>query len=205
MSNTAIKFGDPVEYRGRTAIVVSDGARMGAIESRQSGGQVASTPALVVDLAVFNPVLGGDGKPKKVVGTSEQAALIGWLHDIPVDQVERAEDWFFTLSDDSLAALLKERERRNHEKAQAAQAQIEEQERTQVLAGVKIRPSDAVLAKAGELWKASIRQAEHAGEHDDIVLPTFDANPEAWKPWIERAKAAPAAEPQEPQKPPAVN
>ena len=190
MSNqNQISFGEAVEFQGQTAVVVSDGARVGVRETREPGGKINSVPTQVVDLAVFKPVKDGAGKVKNVVGTAERDKLVGWLHDIPVDQVQRAEDWFFTLTDDELEAVTKERARRNHEKAQAAQAQAAEAQKAKTLAGVKIRPSKQLLETAEKLWKDSIRAENHAGEHDEIVLPNFDAMPEEWAPWIEKAKS----------------
>ena len=195
MSNTnnqqKISFGDAVTFQGRTAIVVSAGARMGAKESRESGGKVSSIPTLVLDLAVFTPITDGAGKPRSVVGTAEQSKLVGFVHDIPLDQVEQAEDWFFSLSDEEAAALDKERQRRQHEKAQAQQAAQDEAEKAEALDGVQIRPSKRVLEVAEKLWKEHIRAEEHADEHEDVILPAYDAKPEAWKPWIEKAKLIP--------------
>jgi hypothetical protein len=175
MSQRQLSFGEPVEFQGRTHIVVSAGERV-AGETR------------VVDLAFFREVKDGAGKIKNVVGTAQQNELVGWLHDIPVEQIERTEDWFFTLSDEELAALLKERDRRNHEAAQAAQAAAAEEQKTQLLQGVKIKPSAAVLERARKLWEASIREEAHADEHDEVVLPAYEAQPQAWEPWIEQAK-----------------
>src|SRR5689334_11549728 len=95
MSSKQLSFGEAVEYRGRTAIVVSNGPR------------VISGDQLVVDLAVFNQIKDGAGKVKNIVGTAEQDKLVGFLHDIPIDQVEKAEDWFFSLSDEELDGLAK--------------------------------------------------------------------------------------------------
>lgn len=167
MSN--LKFGEPVEWNGRHAIVVG-------------------VKGDVVDLLLVNEIKNGAGKIQNVVGTARQTELVHFEHDIPAADISSVEDWFFSLKDEQVNALVNEHQRRQHEKAQALQASEAESQLIQMTEGVKIRPSDRVLATAEKLWKDTIRKAEQAGEHDEIELPSFEAQPELWKPWIEQAK-----------------
>lgn len=145
----------------------------------------------VIDGVFVRQLLGPDGKtPLNVVGSSRQAEMIQFRHDVPPSQYRTVEDWFFSLSDDELQAVLAERQRRIHEKQQADQAKASQEEEKQLVSGVVIKPSPALLEKAGQLWKQAIRDSQELDEHSEISLPEFEKSPEQWKPWIERAKSS---------------
>lgn len=169
-----LKFGDPVEWKGQNAMVV--GVRAGA------------NGLCVVDLLIVREVKNGAGQVLNVVGTARQVELVHFEHDVPAEEIERAEDWFFSLNAEELDALLKEKQRRDHERLQAEQAKLEQAQTASLLQDVKIRPSDRVLQTAEKLWKDAIRAESHADEHSEIELPSYESKPDLWKPWIEKAK-----------------
>lgn len=144
----------------------------------------------LVDLVFCKPVLSGDGKtPISVIGSSRQGELVQFRHDVPPSQYEVVEDWFFGLNDEELKGLLSERDRRIHEKQQADQAKQSQEEENALLGGVVIKPSQAVLDQAGELWKQAVRKSQQLDDHTEIALPDYGKSPEKWEPWIERAKS----------------
>jgi hypothetical protein len=169
-----LKFGEPVEWKGKNATIVG---------IRQIG------TGTVVDLLLVKEVRNGADLVQNVIGTARQVELVHFEHDIPAEEIERAEDWFFSLDDEQLDSLLKEKARRDHEKEQALQAAATQADEKQLLQDVKIRPSDRVLQTAEKLWKDAIRRDSHADEHEEIELPSFESKPELWKPWIDQAKS----------------
>jgi hypothetical protein len=174
-----LKFGEPVEWKGKNATIV--------------GVRTIGT-GTVVDLLLVKEVKNGADLVQNVIGTARQTELVHFEHDIPAEEIERAEDWFFSLDAQELDALLKEKYRRDHERLQAEQAKADQAASATLLQDVKIRPSDRVLHTAEKLWKDAVRAEQHADEHEEIELPSFESKPDLWKPWIEKAKGYISAE-----------
>lgn len=145
----------------------------------------------VLDIAFIQQLFAADGKTAlNVVGSSRQAEMVQFRHDVKPDQYELVEDWFFGLADEHLEALLKERSRRKEEKLQAEFAAAAQAREQATLAGVIIRPSAQLLDTARKLWLESLKEIQQVDEHSEIVLPDYGRDPESWKPWIEKAKQA---------------
>lgn len=183
MSNQqALKFGEAVEHKGQTAIIV--GVR-----------------GVLVDLLKVREVRNGADLVQNVIGTARQVELVHFEHDVPAEEIERAEDWFFSLNAKQVNALLNEKDRRDHERQQAEQAKADQAASATLLQDVKIRPSNRVLQTAEKLWKDAVRAEQHADEHEEIELPSFESKPDLWKPWIEKAKAFITVQDQQPKQP----
>lgn len=143
----------------------------------------------LLDLVFCKQLVAGDGKtPIQVVGSSRQAELVQFRHDVPPSQYQLAEDWFFGLDDESLGAILEERDRRKEALVQEKARASEDDAARSRLEGVKIRPSDAVLVTAAALWKKRLIDHGHADERSHVELPTYEARPDLWSPWIDMAK-----------------
>lgn len=152
---------------------------------------VTVKPGGVIDGVFCKQIMSGDGKtPVNVIGSSRQGELVQFRHDVPPSQYEHVEDWYFGLSDEEAKSLDAERMRRQHEKAQALQAKASEEAEAKLLDGVTIKPSQAVLDKAAEIWKQEIREVQQLDEHTDVSLPKYETSAAKWEPWIGKAKQA---------------
>ncbi len=199
----SLRFGDPVRYQERgawhNALVISQGEK----DERR------------IDLMFLRQVVTGAGDPVNVAGTSRQAEAVQFRHDVMPGEYEPITlpaDQFFAqfcaLADGEVAQIVADRERANNDRIALSRLRQADEEKQEQLKHVKIRPSTAVMEKAKDLWTDALVQGGHVGAHDEIELPDYRVNPEAWQPWIERAKAAlrfsdPVQQTQEP--PPSVN
>lgn len=156
---------------------------------KPAAGSGLANSGVLIDLAFFKQLMSADGKtPLQVIGSSRQVEMVQFRHDVKPDQYELVEDWFFGLNDEQLEALIKERSRRKEEALQAAFAAAQQEREKELLDGVTVKPSAAVLELAAKLWTSELRKSQNLDEHTDIELPKYAANPKAWEPWIERAK-----------------